>query len=315
MAVPGGRNGLREDDDDIAEHAEVFDGASDEEDVPPHLRALANAAQSGDVSALLAALGGAATGFEFLWKGGDGLTGASRAVTIVLTALAAALGRKTAATAGLEMTLGGMRRASDRKLTSRSTVAPFPARLSSRGSPASRLIGTLQVIFGYCGILHISSAIFIYADNHDGSIDVPVEDGDTLLHLACLYGHLPCVQLLLERGASLECKDEEGAIPLHDACAGGFTEMVQYMLNFAANRDGSIVRMLNTVDSEGDTPLHHAARGEHLDVVKLLLEAGASPKQENSYGQTPADMADQDTEVRTLLTAKQIEASTHMSED
>ena len=92
-------------------------------------------------------------------------------------------------------------------------------------------------------------------------------------------------QLLLERGASLECKDEEGAIPLHDACAGGvyffyffiffaqgalcfyslfyfvfltffctgFTEMVQYMLNFAASRDDCIVRMLNTVDSEGDT--------------------------------------------------------------
>jgi len=33
----------------------------------------------------------------------------------------------------------------------------------------------------------------------------------------------------------------------------GFTEMVQYMLNFAANRDDCIVRMLNTVDSEGDT--------------------------------------------------------------
>ena len=62
-------------------------------------------------------------------------------------------------------------------------------------------------------------------------------------------------------------------------------------------------------------PLHHAARGEHLDVVKLLLEAGASPKKENTYGQTPADMADQDTEVRTLLTAKQIEASTHMSDN
>ncbi|PUZ42865.1 hypothetical protein GQ55_9G616100 [Panicum hallii var. hallii] len=208
MAVPGGRNGLRDDEDDIAEHAEAFAGASDDEDVPPHLRALANAAQTGDVDALRAAL-----------------------------------------------------------------------------------------------------------DNHDDSIDVPVEDGDTLLHLACLYGHLPCAQLLLERGASLECKDEEGAIPLHDACAGGFTEMVQYMLNFAANRDDCIVRMLNTVDSEGDTPLHHAARGEHLDVVKLLLEAGASPKKENTYGQTPADMADQDTEVRTLLLEKQVEASTHMSDD
>lgn len=29
------------------------------------------------------------------------------------------------------------------------------------------------------------------------------------------------MQLLLERGASLEAKDEDGAIPLHDACAGG----------------------------------------------------------------------------------------------
>lgn len=28
-------------------------------------------------------------------------------------------------------------------------------------------------------------------------------------------------QLLLERGASVEAKDEDGAIPLHDACAGG----------------------------------------------------------------------------------------------
>lgn len=85
---------------------------------------------------------------------------------------------------------------------------------------------------------------------------------------------------MLERGASLECQDEEGAIPLHDACAGGmyfwtyytfmplviffvfspniffrtgFTELVQYILNFAANKDGCVVRMLNTIDSEGDT--------------------------------------------------------------
>ena len=57
MAVPGGRNGLRDDEDDIAAHAEVFAGASDDEDVPPHLRALANAAQTGDVDALRAALG------------------------------------------------------------------------------------------------------------------------------------------------------------------------------------------------------------------------------------------------------------------
>lgn len=92
------------------------------------------------------------------------------------------------------------------------------------------------------------------SDNLTGSIDEPVEDGDTALHLTCLYGHLPCVrvswsyfsvlllffiyvsviinpckkygfsfpiQLLLERGANIEVEDEDGAIPLHDACAGG----------------------------------------------------------------------------------------------
>ncbi|GLT92303.1 hypothetical protein SLE2022_101440 [Rubroshorea leprosula] len=45
-------------------------------------------------------------------------------------------------------------------------------------------------------------------DNLNGSINEPAEDGDTALHLACLYGHLPCVQLLLERGTNLEAKDE-----------------------------------------------------------------------------------------------------------
>jgi hypothetical protein len=98
----------------------------------------------------------------------------------------------------------------------------------------------------------------------------------------------------LERGASLECKDEEGAIPLHDACAGGvyswtynsfmplviilfyfscltffgtgFTEMVQYILNFAANKDGCVVRMLNTVDSEGDT-----VSSTNLSIIPKLI--------------------------------------------
>lgn len=36
------------------------------------------------------------------------------------------------------------------------------------------------------------------------------------------------LQLLLERGANLECKDEDGAIPLHDACAGGKAALVLY---------------------------------------------------------------------------------------
>ncbi|KAG9449534.1 hypothetical protein H6P81_009499 [Aristolochia fimbriata] len=136
----------------------------------------------------------------------------------------------------------------------------------------------------------------------EGTINDPVEDGDTALHLACLYGFGPCVQLLLERGASLETRDEEGAIPLHDACAGGFAEIVDLLLNAAGSPEHAN-QMLRTVDTEGDTPLHHAARGEHLDVVHLLLAAGASPTEKNIYGKTPAELADPDTDVRSVLEA------------
>lgn len=143
-------------------------------------------------------------------------------------------------------------------------------------------------------------ALRLALDNLSGSIDQQLEDGDTALHLTCLYGHLPCVQLLLERGASLEAKDEDGAIPLHDACAGGFTQIVLLLLDKATDPQ-CVMRMLNTGDVEGDTPLHHAARGEYVDVIRLLLSYGASPTRRNIYAKTPNELADPGSEARTIL--------------
>uniref|UniRef100_UPI001CB8E717 poly [ADP-ribose] polymerase tankyrase-2 n=1 Tax=Erigeron canadensis TaxID=72917 RepID=UPI001CB8E717 len=139
-------------------------------------------------------------------------------------------------------------------------------------------------------------------DNLDGSIDEPVEDGDTALHLTCLYGHLSCVQLLLERGASVEAKDEDGGVPLHDACAGGFMEIAQLLIAKANSAEG-LKRMLESVDVEGDTPLHHAARGEHDQIVQLLLSIGASPTKTNVYGKTPGELVEPDTQTWTILEA------------
>ncbi|KAK6126234.1 hypothetical protein DH2020_040032 [Rehmannia glutinosa] len=144
------------------------------------------------------------------------------------------------------------------------------------------------------------NALRVALENFDGNIDEPMEDGDTLLHLTCLYGHLTCVQFLLEKGANLEAKDEDGGTPLHDACAGGYTEIAQLIIN-RANEPERVKRMLETVDVEGDTPLHHAARGEYGDVIKLLLAHGASPTMKNIYGKTPTELADLGTEARRIL--------------
>ncbi|KAE8657734.1 Ankyrin repeat family protein isoform 3 [Hibiscus syriacus] len=146
------------------------------------------------------------------------------------------------------------------------------------------------------------NALRLALDNLNGNIDEPAEDGDTALHLACLYGYLPCVQILLERGANLEAKDEDGAVPLHDACAGGFVEIVQLLLDRATD-SGCLKRILDSVDAEGDTPLHHAARGEHAEVIRLLLAKGASPTKTNTYGKIPQELADPETEAWRVFEA------------
>ena len=52
-------------------------------------------------------------------------------------------------------------------------------------------------------------------------INVMGPEGDTLLHLACLYAHEECAQLLLEHGADVTVVDEDCSTVLHDAAAGG----------------------------------------------------------------------------------------------
>jgi len=147
-----------------------------------------------------------------------------------------------------------------------------------------------------------ASALSRALANLTSGVDCEGEDGDRPLHIACLYGHNSCVQILLAAGANIEVRDEDGGLPLHDACAGGYKEVVSMLIRAASSQD-QLQRILDAFDVDGDTPLHHAARGNHVDVVELLLDSGCNPKISNLMGQCPADLADPDSAAQVRLLA------------
>ena len=97
-------------------------------------------------------------------------------------------------------------------------------------------------------------------------------------------------RLLLERGASLEARDQEGDTPLIRAASFGGTNVVKLLLEKGAN--------VNARDDRGMTALIAAAcdcaiidMPDTLDSVKLLLQKGANVNAKDKEGRTALMMA------------------------
>jgi len=116
-------------------------------------------------------------------------------------------------------------------------------------------------------------------------VDTRGEDGDSALHLACLYGREECAERLLAAGASPTAVDGDGGTPLHDAAAGGHLGIVRRLMEAGA------AACVNVADHDGETPLHTGARGGHAEIVTLLLAAGADPSVTNAAGNIPEQEA------------------------
>lgn len=55
--------------------------------------------------------------------------------------------------------------------------------------------------------------------------------GQTALHVATKYGHLPCVRSLLPQNPKLNVQDEDGLTPVHQATLHGFQEILSELLS------------------------------------------------------------------------------------
>jgi len=104
------------------------------------------------------------------------------------------------------------------------------------------------------------------------------------LHLAASEGDVELVKELLEQGLNVNARDMHGLTPLHVAALKGHTEVAKVLLEHGADVNAREECFENT-------PLHLTLEKGHLEVVKVLLEHGADINAENSFGETPKDIA------------------------
>jgi len=103
------------------------------------------------------------------------------------------------------------------------------------------------------------------------AINMPVEfDEGSVLHIASMRGHSDVANLLIHRGADLNCVNHGGQTSLHTACESGRGAVAMGLLTAGADAD---VR-----DATGQTALHRAAFTGSMDALIALLDYGANAK-------------------------------------
>ncbi|KAG8670707.1 hypothetical protein FPOAC1_003942 [Fusarium poae] len=143
--------------------------------------------------------------------------------------------------------------------------------------------------------------------------DVRDAEGRTPLHYAVLNGWEQCVQLLLERRASLD-SDIENMTPLHYTVKNGDEAIARTFLSAGTPVDTLVVRQTyiptyqegrviyvigdseksvaqNSRTVEGLTTLHLAALTGSQRMTKFLLDHGANPNFPSDSGETPLHLA------------------------
>ena len=155
--------------------------------------------------------------------------------------------------------------------------------------------GALSSILDACERGGDAEALSALLGSLSVSVDTKGADGDTPLHVACLYGHADLVRALLAKNANPRVTDGDGGTPLHDASAGGHMAIVQMLVDSVKasveedDSSAAVASFVNARDGDGETPLHLATRGEHEHVVRFLLSHGASVEIKSDAGLVARD--------------------------
>ncbi|XP_054983731.1 LOW QUALITY PROTEIN: receptor-interacting serine/threonine-protein kinase 4 [Sorex araneus] len=127
-------------------------------------------------------------------------------------------------------------------------------------------------------------------------VDLVVDGGASLLHLAVAAGQEECVKWLLLNHANPDLADGRGATPLHAAVEKRGRGILELLL---ARRVS-----VNAADEDRWTALHFAAQNGDEGSARLLLERGAAVNAADAEGRAPLHVAcqhGQEAVVRVLL--------------
>ncbi|XP_055857259.1 ankyrin-3 [Episyrphus balteatus] len=98
------------------------------------------------------------------------------------------------------------------------------------------------------------------------------------IHYAAAYGHIDCLNILLQHKSPVDITTAKGITPLH--LAVNSEEIVRLLLSHRANPNRKTF-------TTGETALHIAIRQGNLQVVELLLQSGAYINETNNREYTP----------------------------
>lgn len=107
--------------------------------------------------------------------------------------------------------------------------------------------------------------------------------GDSLF-TAARKGDLRAVRRILERGASINGRDQNGWTALHRASFKGHVDIVRILIEKCVDVDAK--------DRDGYTALHCATESGHTDVVELLVKKGADIGARTNKGLTARQIAE-----------------------
>ncbi|EPE06410.1 ankyrin repeat protein [Ophiostoma piceae UAMH 11346] len=124
------------------------------------------------------------------------------------------------------------------------------------------------------GLYHVAQLLL------DKGADVEAKDNNsrTPLSYAASQGYEALARLLLDKGADIDAKDDNGQTPLSYAASQGYEALARLLLDKGADIDAK--------DDYGQTPLLYALKG-HEAVARVLLDKGADIEAKDNNGWTP----------------------------